>query len=73
MIEWLTCHFGILLKISPQTVLGSRVSSVKFSDRLVSSAAVVSGFLPASLRRMMKATMKESQTTEEGRGSTKSS
>ncbi|KAL8439554.1 hypothetical protein Efla_002276 [Eimeria flavescens] len=37
--------------------LDSRVTSVKFSDRLVSSPAVVSGFLSPALRRMMKATL----------------
>lgn len=37
--------------------LGSRVTSVKFSERLLSAPAVVSGFLSPTLRRMMKATL----------------
>lgn len=40
-----------------QATLGSRVTSVKFSERLLSSPAVVSGFLSPTLRRMMKATL----------------
>ncbi|CDJ51169.1 heat shock protein 90, putative [Eimeria brunetti] len=37
--------------------LASRVTAVKFSERLLSSPAVVSGFLSPTLRRMMKATL----------------
>ncbi|PFH38800.1 putative heat shock protein 75 [Besnoitia besnoiti] len=37
--------------------LGERVSSVKFSDRLVKTPAVVTGFLSSTLRKMMKATL----------------
>ncbi|CDJ42655.1 heat shock protein 90, putative [Eimeria tenella] len=37
--------------------LTARVTAVKFSDRLLSSPAVVSGFLSSTLRRMMKATL----------------
>ncbi|KEP64473.1 UNVERIFIED_CONTAM: heat shock protein 75, putative [Hammondia hammondi] len=40
-----------------QNTLGSRVSSVKFSDRLVKTPAVVTGFLSSTLRKMMKATL----------------
>ncbi|PHJ22550.1 heat shock protein [Cystoisospora suis] len=38
-------------------VLGSQVSEVKFSDRLVKTPALVTGFLSSTLRRMMKATL----------------
>ncbi|ORM39499.1 putative heat shock protein [Babesia sp. Xinjiang] len=41
-----------------QTTLGTKVSTVKFSDRLVDSPAVVTGFLSSALRKVMKATMK---------------
>lgn len=41
-------------------VLGSKCSDVKFSDRLTSSPAVVTGFLSPTLRKVMKATMKNS-------------
>ncbi|KAL8429994.1 hypothetical protein ACSSS7_006207 [Eimeria intestinalis] len=37
--------------------LGSRVTAIKFSERLVSSPAVVSGFLSPTLRKMMHATL----------------
>ncbi|CDI76607.1 heat shock protein 90, putative [Eimeria praecox] len=37
--------------------LANRVTAVKFSERLLSSPAVVSGFLSPTLRRMMKATL----------------
>ncbi|CAG9476761.1 heat shock protein 90, putative [Plasmodium vivax] len=39
-------------------VLGSKCSDVKFSDRLTESPAVVTGFLSPTLRKVMKATMK---------------
>ncbi|SBT35151.1 heat shock protein 90, putative [Plasmodium ovale wallikeri] len=39
-------------------VLGSKCSDVKFSERLTSSPAVVTGFLSPTLRKVMKATMK---------------
>uniref|UniRef100_A0A8C9I864 Heat shock protein 90 n=1 Tax=Piliocolobus tephrosceles TaxID=591936 RepID=A0A8C9I864_9PRIM len=38
-------------------VLGAKCSDVKFSERLVSSPAVVTGFLSPTLRKVMKATM----------------
>ncbi|KAL8272914.1 hypothetical protein Esti_003168 [Eimeria stiedai] len=38
-------------------ILGSRVTAIKFSERLVSSPAVVSGFLSPTLRKMMHATL----------------
>lgn len=41
-----------------KNVLGQKVTAVNFSDRLVKSPAVVSGFLSATLRKMMKATLK---------------
>ncbi|KJP84910.1 hypothetical protein AK88_05459 [Plasmodium fragile] len=41
-------------------VLGSKCSDVKFSDRLTESPAVVTGFLSPTLRKVMKATMKNS-------------
>ncbi|EKX73788.1 heat shock family protein [Theileria equi strain WA] len=41
-----------------QTTLGTKVNAVKFSDRLVDSPAVVTGFLSSALRKVMKATMK---------------
>ncbi|EAN33991.1 Hsp90 family protein [Theileria parva strain Muguga] len=40
--------------------LGSKVNSVKFSDRLVDSPAMITGFLSPALRKVMKATMKGS-------------
>lgn len=43
-----------------QATLGSKVSTVKFSERLVDSPAVVTGFLSSALRKVMKATMKGS-------------
>ncbi|SOV15537.1 heat shock protein 90, putative [Plasmodium gaboni] len=39
-------------------VLGSKCSDVKFSERLTTSPAVVTGFLSPTLRKVMKATMK---------------
>lgn len=45
------------LELFVQNTLGSRVSSVKFSDRLVKTPAVVTGFLSSTLRKMMKATL----------------
>ncbi|KAI4838310.1 heat shock protein 90 [Plasmodium brasilianum] len=39
-------------------VLGSKCSEVKFSERLTVSPAVVTGFLSPTLRKVMKATMK---------------
>ncbi|CRH00050.1 heat shock protein 90, putative [Plasmodium relictum] len=42
-------------------VLGSKCSDVKFSDRLTSSPAVVTGFLSPTLRKVMKATMKNAE------------
>ncbi|EUR70124.1 hypothetical protein PFBG_03353 [Plasmodium falciparum 7G8] len=41
-------------------VLGSKCSDVKFSERLTTSPAVVTGFLSPTLRKVMKATMKNS-------------
>lgn len=43
-----------------KTSLGSKVQDVKFSERLVDSPAVVTGFLSPALRKVMKATMKGS-------------
>ncbi|GFE54255.1 heat shock protein [Babesia ovis] len=40
-----------------KTTLGAKVTDVKFSDRLVDSPAVVTGFLSSALRKVMKATM----------------
>ncbi|XP_954026.1 heat-shock protein, putative [Theileria annulata] len=40
--------------------LGNKVNSVKFSDRLVDSPAMITGFLSPALRKVMKATMKGS-------------
>lgn len=48
-----------------QGVLGKSISGVKFSNRLIAYPAVVSGFLPASLRRMMRATMRHSDALDE--------
>lgn len=43
-----------------KATLGAKVTAVKFSERLVDSPAVVTGFLSAALRKVMKATMKGS-------------
>lgn len=43
-----------------KSILGSKISAVKFSTRLVNSPAVVTGFLSSTLRKMMKATLKGS-------------
>lgn len=62
MIQHLLLRF-----IAFQETLTARVTAVKFSDRLLSSPAVVSGFLSSTLRRMMKATLQgapESQLSE---------
>ncbi|CAD2091478.1 heat shock protein 90, putative [Plasmodium vinckei brucechwatti] len=45
-------------------VLGPKCSDVKFSERLCSSPAVVTGFLSPTLRKVMKATMKNSDMHE---------
>ncbi|ETB57805.1 hypothetical protein YYC_04617 [Plasmodium yoelii 17X] len=45
-------------------VLGPKCSDVKFSERLSLSPAVVTGFLSPTLRRVMKATMKNSDMGE---------
>ncbi|EUD65460.1 TNF receptor-associated protein 1 [Plasmodium inui San Antonio 1] len=45
-------------------VLGSKCSDVKFSDRLTESPAVITGFLSPTLRKVMKATMKNASFQE---------
>lgn len=51
-----------------QGILGKQVSALKFSSRLVAHPAVVSGFLPATLRRMMQTTMKHSDGLDDEDG-----
>eukprot|EP00916_Digyalum_oweni_P016869 GHVL01027681.1.p1 GENE.GHVL01027681.1~~GHVL01027681.1.p1 ORF type:complete len:713 (-),score=133.17 GHVL01027681.1:1435-3573(-) len=41
------------------STLGRRVNSVKFSERLVNSPAVVTGFMSSSMRKIMKMTMQD--------------
>ncbi|EDO07441.2 heat shock Hsp90 family protein [Babesia bovis T2Bo] len=57
-VEMLTEEQKESLSKFVQSTLGSKVNAVKFSDRLVDSPAVVTGFLSAALRKVMKATMK---------------
>ncbi|KAF8817854.1 putative heat shock protein 75 [Cardiosporidium cionae] len=49
-----------------KSVLGEKVTAIKYSDRLVSSPAIVTGFLSSSLRKMMKATMRGSGDSQMG-------
>ncbi|GIX62651.1 heat shock protein 75, putative [Babesia caballi] len=57
-LELLTEEQRTKLSEFVSATLGSKVSTVKFSDRLVDSPAVVTGFLSSALRKVMKATMK---------------
>ncbi|GBE60259.1 heat shock protein [Babesia ovata] len=57
-LELLTEEQRTKLSEFMQATLGSKVNAVKFSERLVDSPAVVTGFLSAALRKVMKATMK---------------
>ncbi|CDJ35010.1 heat shock protein 90, putative [Eimeria mitis] len=53
----MTADIDEFLAMNLSDTLASRVTTVKFSERLLSSPAVVSGFLSPTLRRMMKATL----------------
>jgi len=60
-VEELSDSARIDLQQYIQAVLGSKVTAVKFSsERLVDSPAMITGFLSATLRKMMKMTLKGS-------------